>query len=187
MDTNTERAVSPVVGVILTVALSVVLAVAVGVVVLDMGETTTDGGTQESLGVRTAYDAAEETATVRVITGESDELRVLVNGSAVETQSGLGPGDEVTVSAKPAATITVVSVADGTERIVARERRVTTGDGTSETVETGSPTPTPTPTPEPNDPPTADAGTATTVAEDTSITFDASGSNDPDGDSLTYV
>ena len=41
-------------------------------------------------------------------------------------------------------------------------------------------------TPVPNNPPVADAGGPYTGTEDTDVTFDGSGSSDPDGDTLTY-
>ncbi|QCC47509.1 PKD domain-containing protein [Halobellus limi] len=41
--------------------------------------------------------------------------------------------------------------------------------------------------PEENEPPTADAGDDRTVSEESTVTLDASGSTDPDGDSLSYT
>ena len=41
--------------------------------------------------------------------------------------------------------------------------------------------------PAPNDPPVANAGGSYTGTEDVAITFDGSGSDDPDGDTLTYA
>ena len=165
-----QEAVSPVVGVILMVAITVLLSTAVGVVVFDLGQSVGESNDASSLGVRTAVQD-NGNVSVQVVTGEADELQVLVNGTVEATLTDPQAGDAVSVEATHDADVSVISVAGGEEQVVSQDANPKTSPSTA----SGS-----------NSGPTADAGTAQTVNAGTTVDFDGSGSSDPDGDSLSY-
>lgn len=127
MNCRTDRAVSPVVAVILMVAITVILSAAVGALVFNIGQSSTSGNAA-SLGVQTSH--SDGFVTVQVMTGEADELKVLVNGNEAEALSNPSPGDELTVSASPDDDISVVSISDGDSSIVATDSSLA-GSGSS--------------------------------------------------------
>lgn len=120
---RTDRAVSPVVAVILMVAITVILSAVIGAFVFDLGQSTTDGQAQQELGVRSTQ--TDGTYTAQVVTGEADELQIQVGGSVEANLSNPSPGDEVSVIAAEGETITVVSVRDGEKRIVQKQSSTT--------------------------------------------------------------
>ena len=111
-----DRAVSPVVGVILMVAVTVILSAVVGAFVFDLGQSTTSSANDDQLGVRTSY--ADGQATVQVVSGTADELHILVNGESQNTISDPSAGVEASVAANPDDRVSVVSVTDGEEQVV---------------------------------------------------------------------
>ncbi|PSP81540.1 type IV pilin [Halobacteriales archaeon QS_1_68_20] len=102
-----DRAVSPVIGVILMVAITVILAAVIGTFVLDLGDSV-DQNPQAA--VSFSEDPAANEVTVRVdsvqradsmeIEGCSSTATISSpSAGASQTLSGCSPGDEVTVTA----------------------------------------------------------------------------------------
>jgi len=87
---DSERAVSPVIGVILMVAITVILAAVIGTFVLGLGDSLDDGTPQASFSISDT-DADEELIEVRKTGGadiELNDIRVLVDverNSSIET------------------------------------------------------------------------------------------------------
>ena len=134
-DDAPNEGVSPVVAVILMVAITVILSAVVGAFVFNLGQSTTDGQTEQSLGVRTTH--ADGQASVQVVTGEADELKILVNGSEANSITNPSPGDEVSVTASDDARITIISVSDGERRVISSP---SSGDGSTTTNSVTAPT-----------------------------------------------
>jgi len=89
-----DRAVSPVIGVILMVAITVILAAVIGSFVLGMGDQLQETNPQANFGFDTTtetVDEGERTAvTITHETGDaisSDNLNILVNGEEAYTES----------------------------------------------------------------------------------------------------
>jgi len=98
--TRDERGVSPVVGVILMIAITVLLASVIGTFVLGFGDGLREGTPQVAFAV-TETDADTDAVTVRKTGGEpleSDDLRVVVNGTSLSeaAPSGFGSGEWAT-------------------------------------------------------------------------------------------
>lgn len=105
---STDRAVSPVIGVILMVAITVILAAVIGTFVLDLGQSAGNAAPQASLSVQ--LDATNEELTISHEGGDalvaSESRLVLENesgaGSATFEDGGdpdtFAVGDEVVVS-----------------------------------------------------------------------------------------
>jgi len=100
-----DRAVSPVIGVILMVAITVILAAVIGTFVLGLGDSLGDNQPTAQLNADIDYDS--ENVTIEHSGGdsiESGELRVVVNidGSEIESNSNydsrLSVGDTITGS-----------------------------------------------------------------------------------------
>lgn len=166
-----ERGTSPVIGVILVVLITVGLATLIGVSVFDLGQSTSGSPTDQSTGVRTTYVNGE--VVVQVISSESDELQVHVNGSHVDSIDSPTAGDELPVTADENAEISVVSVTNGNPSVVLNTKASSDSNSAS--------------TPPPNTPPTASMSSDTTLANrDASIEFSGSSSTDSNGDELSY-
>jgi len=106
---NDDRAVSPVIGVILMVAITVILAAVIGTFVLGLGDQVQQTTPQASFGFEsgttevTANDLTDTTETVTVksvtITHESGDtidsnnLRITVDGKTAYTNAGMADGD----------------------------------------------------------------------------------------------
>lgn len=115
MRQQSEEAVSPVVGVILLVAVTVILSAVIGAFVVDLGQGL-DGQGSQDLGVQTTQDGGQ--VSVQVITGETDELQLLVNGSVQDTLTNARPGDGLSANANSDSDITVISVTNGERKVV---------------------------------------------------------------------
>ena len=113
-----ESGVSPVVGVILMVAVTVILSAVIGAFVFNLGQSTTEGS-QDSLGVRTSHVDGE--VTVQVVTGEADELKILRNGNEVDALANPSAGDELSIAASESDSVSVVSVTDGDSKVVSTD------------------------------------------------------------------
>ena len=86
---NDDRGVSPVIGVILMVALTVILATVLGTVVLDFAGGVAEQPPQAAFDYE--FDTAEDNVTITHISGDridNTSLRVQINGERV-----LGDGD----------------------------------------------------------------------------------------------
>lgn len=113
-----RSAVSPVVGVILLVAITVILSATIGMFVLNLGDTTPDHSTA---GV--TISETENGATVQVVSmGSTNELTVLVDGTEEATLSTVG--DSVSV---PAGEVTVIAANGGEGTVISSETVSTSG------------------------------------------------------------
>lgn len=119
---GSERAVSPVIGVILMVAVTVILGSLIGMFVLDTGQSQMQDAPNLAASVED-IDAEAETVTLRheggdlIRPGEFD-LLVTIGDTAVEfqdTEAGdaiLGPGDTLTISVDTGASVSVDAEGD---------------------------------------------------------------------------
>ena len=85
--TGTERAVSPVIGVILMVAITVILAAVIGTFVLDLGQDVGDSAPQSSLKV--SVDANTENVTIEHKGGDalqSANTRIVVTDGSTTNE-----------------------------------------------------------------------------------------------------
>jgi flagellin-like protein len=137
-DYNNDEGVSPVVGVILMVAVTVILAAVIGAFVLDLG-----GNTQENVNAGVSMNETNNGVEVQWIDrGNADQLEVLVNGSKVSGADLTSVGDSVTVTAGADDTVSVRAVSGDTENVIQNEKTETDTTGASnspEVVNEGSP------------------------------------------------
>ena len=115
---DNERAVSPVIGVILMVAITVILAAVIGTFVLGLGDSISDSAPQAQLNVEsTDFDATTPEVTIAHNGGDTlqaDELRVTVNGTtevsgAFSGQFAVGDTNPISDSSiAPGATIRII-------------------------------------------------------------------------------
>ncbi|SDM15592.1 flagellin N-terminal-like domain-containing protein [Halogranum gelatinilyticum] len=107
--TTEERAVSPVIGVILMVAITVILAAVIGTFVLGLGDSVGQTAPQASL--KATVSAADDTVTIQHNGGDalhSDETRVIVTiGASTTTFEPTAAGSDTTLSAGGSAIIEV--------------------------------------------------------------------------------
>jgi len=98
-----DRAVSPVIGVILMVAITVILATVIGAVVLDFGNSAGDSAPSASLDVEATDDDANTVDEVEIehTGGDSlnlDQTRILVSDGSTEIEFAAGTsGDTFSV------------------------------------------------------------------------------------------
>lgn len=115
--TQEDRGVSPVVGVILMVAVTVMLSVAVGGLVLDLGSSL--GGPNPSAGV-----SAEEINggyEVQLVDSQNvDEVRIETTDGETHTLSAVG--ESVTIHSRNPGQFTVIGVVDGEEQVLMTKR-----------------------------------------------------------------
>jgi len=110
-----EKAVSPVIGVILMVAITVILAAVIGAFVLDLGSNQSQSPTA---GV-TIEDDGSSTITITVNDpGNVDELVVREGGSDLTGPTSVSAGDELTVTRSGDGTIQVIGILDGDEGVI---------------------------------------------------------------------
>lgn len=122
-----DRAVSPVVAVILMVAVTVVLSAVVGMFVFNLGQNATNSDAQD-IGVRTTVDGS--TLTVQVITGDADEVQLRVNGTVADSATDASPGTSLSASVTPDSDVTVLSVTDGERRVISNTNPLANGEAT---------------------------------------------------------
>lgn len=118
-----ERAVSPVIGVILMVAITVILAAVIATLVMDFGDSV-----EESVNAGVTIENESGTAVVTWVDGgNADEIRVTASGSGnVGNPTGSSPltavGESLEVSGSGSVTITATAVTDdGSETVVQSE------------------------------------------------------------------
>jgi FlaG/FlaF family flagellin (archaellin) len=99
-----EDGISPTMGVIVMVAITVALGVVIGTVALDLG-----GSTEESVqaGVDIQQQGDGEYQIQWQTAGNAEELQVLVNGNELENATLSNPGDSTTISVSEGDTISV--------------------------------------------------------------------------------
>lgn len=118
----TERAVSPVIGVILMVAVTVILAAIVGTFVFDFGQQTTDRVPQVTMD----YSYDNGTLTVRHTGGDTidgERLSVVVNGTShAWADENITAGDILVVSAAQGDLVEVVWRGDDGTAIISEYR-----------------------------------------------------------------
>ncbi|APW99965.1 type IV pilin [Halobiforma lacisalsi AJ5] len=105
-----ERAVSPVIGVILMVAITVILAAVIAAFVLDLGDSVGDTAPQANIEFDQEGDGSSATVTIEHTGGEElEQDEILVdNGDDDATASSLGWGSSDGISASDS-----VEVGDG--------------------------------------------------------------------------
>ena len=115
-----DRAVSPVIGVILMVAITVILAAVIGTFVLGLGDQI---GGSATAGVTVDGDNTTSATVTLTNTGTADEVDIVyaANGTSVETNLGIGvpmnsTGTSVTVST--AGEYNVVAISDSGESVL---------------------------------------------------------------------
>jgi flagellin-like protein len=94
-----DRAVSPVIGVILMVAITVILAAVIGTFVLGLGDQVSQSAPQAQFTFEFSDSASNETITVTHDGGdavEADQLSINVAGTEVWTNSTVSGWSEVT-------------------------------------------------------------------------------------------
>lgn len=123
-----QRGVSPVVAVILLVAVTVALSAVIGGFALNLGQQTTDSSVQRT-SVQTT--ANETHVSVTVITGEADELHLLVNGSEVASKNNVSPGTSLTAEVDANDDLSVVAVADGDSQVISSDNPVVVASGST--------------------------------------------------------
>ena len=126
-----DSAVSPVIGVILLVAVTVILSTTVALFVFNLGESVDNTSTQD-LGVQTTTDGGTVSATV--ITGTADEVQLLVNGTVEDSEPDAGPGTTLSAAATADSDVTVVSVTDGERSVVSSTNPMATRVSNPETI-----------------------------------------------------
>lgn len=104
-----ESAVSPVVGVILMVAVTVILSAVIGSFVLDL---TPSSSEQVQAGVSVSENTAGDYEVTVVSLDSADELRILSDGAEVATLTTAG--ETATVSGD----LTVIGIKDGEESVI---------------------------------------------------------------------
>jgi len=93
-DTADDRAVSPVIGVILMVAITVILAAVIGAFVLDLGS-----GVQENAqaGANVDFDSTNDQVSITYSTNQNaDYLKSALSGDKSDTAYLCSPGSKVT-------------------------------------------------------------------------------------------
>ena len=95
-----DRAVSPVIGVILMVAITVILAAVIGTFVLGLGDQLGDTAPQASFTVDSADTSAINVTKTGGQSIESDDLTLAINGTRVESSSFAPSGTWQTGSSK---------------------------------------------------------------------------------------
>jgi len=120
--TDWGRAVSPVLGVILVVAVTVILSSVVGVFVLDLGS-----GTQETAQAGVSVEESDDSVSVTyVANGNVDKMVVDAPDSATVTGGDgsnedelTSPGQTVSVTGLSAGeSVTVIGIVDGNKQVV---------------------------------------------------------------------
>lgn len=111
---DSERAVSPVIGVILMVAITVILAAVIGTFVLELGG---DLGQNANAGV--SVDKTNSSATVTLVDkGNVDQVNI-TNGTSPPAANLTNVGDTETVDFNSSDDIQVIGVLpDGTETVI---------------------------------------------------------------------
>ena len=125
-----ESAVSPVVGVTLMVAVTVVLAAIIGVFVFDLGQSVSNGE-QSNLAVTMSQDTG--TVTVQVLTGKADTLSLQIDSVEEDSVNDASPGDTLVANnVSEGSEATVLAVNNGKRSVVSSES-VTSGSTTTST------------------------------------------------------
>ena len=113
MQVRPQGAISPVVGVILLVAVTVILSAGVGLFVLDQQPPDS-----MNTGTGVTVDESDEGVEVSPVTIESDTIEVRRNGQTLHQFEQGDIGDSVPVPVLEDDTVTVVGVTDGTETVL---------------------------------------------------------------------
>jgi len=118
-----DRAVSPVIGVILMVAITVILAAVIGSFVLGMGDQLQETNPQANFGfdttTETVVDAERTAVTITHETGDaisSGNLNILVNGEQAYTESASTEDDVAptfTSEVSAGSSVTIVAATNG--------------------------------------------------------------------------
>lgn len=128
MFTKSDKGVSPVIGVILMVAITVILAAVIGAFVISLG-----GDVNEEVNAGVTVDENDGDVTVRYHSeGTAEQLRVEHNGSQVATLDSVG--DSVTVLTNSGDTVTVVGQSGSNNSVISS----TTSSETSQAVSDGN-------------------------------------------------
>lgn len=112
-----ESAVSPIVSVILMVAVTVILSATIGAFVLDLGQNVGDASASADLGVSISENAGD--VEVMVTTGDADRLELLVNDTVADSKMDVSPGDTLSATGvSTGAQLTVAATSNGQTSVV---------------------------------------------------------------------
>lgn len=127
---QSKQGVSPVVGVILVVAIAVILSAVIGSFVLDLGQSVSNSGGNAEIGVSIA-GTSDGGAEAQIVTGSADTLKVFVDGDEVANESNVKPGTKISIPpTEPDSKISFVSITDGEEKVITSKTLEGTSDST---------------------------------------------------------
>lgn len=141
---STDSGVSPVIAVILVVAITVVLSSVVGILVLDIGQGSLSDTDTNRVGLTTT--ASNGIVEINSKVGNADSVRVLVNGEEASVTESFSPGDKISVyGVESGSDVVVVSGTNDSGTVIdtikttdpVPSKNVTLdpdGDGTTQTV-----------------------------------------------------
>lgn len=117
-----NTAISPVVGVVLVVGITVVIGAGIGFTILELGQSNTETETSD-IGVEVTESGQQ--IQFRVITGEADELKIVENGEVLsdEVLTDVSAGDEIQVPTPERGTEFTVVATYGTEDVIVTTTR----------------------------------------------------------------
>jgi FlaG/FlaF family flagellin (archaellin) len=119
---DNERAVSPVVGVILTVAISVLLSAVVGSLVFGFSSDINEGSTEQRTGWSFSEDGDSD-VNARLTTGSAETVAVRVDGERIKQSTDVDVGETVKIERADITsgdTITLVTEPDDNPRVAGR-------------------------------------------------------------------
>ena len=117
-----ERGVSPVIGVILMVAITVILAAVIASFVLGFGDNVSQ---EVQAGASISYDAANDEVTVTWVSeGSATQLNVTSSAGTVSNSPVQNVGDTASVSGATSGTTITVTAYDGDTQTVVAQKTV---------------------------------------------------------------
>jgi PKD repeat protein len=123
---DSSDAISPVIGIVILLGVTVILSSAIGIFVIGIGQNSSADNTNTDTYVDIGENASGTGLDGQVKVGEIDELRILVDGNETQRITNLSVGDTLKTSAKtenalkPGSQVTLVSGNGSNAKIVNR-------------------------------------------------------------------